>query len=117
MTSKKRFQKKYLSNVKWHSINIPGGSLTARHARALFKQETVIGAIVATLLANCIPFGELFEQPSAFVADLLFRLLLLLLLLSLVKALCWKLFDNLQQNRKAHDLTRPGQRPGESSAI
>ena len=82
-------------------MSMPGGSRTAPLARALFEQETVVRATIQALLNA---FAEESEVDPIWV-------LLLLLLLCFVAVIA-AVFVNFCFS-KAHDLTRPGQRPGE----
>ena len=82
-------------------MTLARGSLTAPLARALFEQETVVRATIQALLDA---FAEKSELDPMWV-------LLLLLLLCFVAVIA-AVFVNFCFS-KAHDLTRPGQRPGE----
>ena len=84
-------------------MTLARGSLTAPLARALFEQETVVRATIQALLDA---FAEKSELDPMWV-------LLLLLLLCFVAVIA-AVFVNFCFS-KVHDLTRPGQRPGELS--
>jgi hypothetical protein len=92
-------KKRCPSRRKLVPIPMPGGSLTAPLACALFQQETVVRATIQALL-------DAFAEKSELDPMLMLLLLLLLCFVAVMAAVfvtfCFS---------KARDLTRPGQGP------
>ena len=101
MGSENRFKKSVTPRLKWRAIRRSEGHWTAPLACALFEQETVVRATIQALLDA---FAEKSELDPMWVLLLLLLLCFVAVIAAVFVIFCFS---------KAHDLTRPGQRPGE----